>query len=372
MSDYKIISSDDHVMEPRDLWTSRAAPKFRERVPCVVRLDDGDDWWYTDGIKGLTLASGAQTGVRFDGNQSLSFNDTFDRIRPGGYDPDKRIEDMDSDGIDTSVLYPNQGCFLYMLPDTQLFNVIAEIYNDWLAEYCGGHRDRLKGIAIINLDDIGWAVKELERCKTLGHSGAMIPVFPPPGRGYNRPEYDPFWAAAQDLAMPLSLHEVTNRPGSVPELVDIETIGPEFLCNVDYWVRMSISQMIFGGVFERFPRLLVGSIEHELSWAASFLERLDYTYTQRAQLRHWHRFDEDMLPSDYFHRNVFLGFQEDALGIRLRDVIGTDCLQWGSDYPHIESTFPRSRQILDEILADCTDEEKAKIAGGNAARVYDF
>ena len=69
---------------------------------------------------------------------------------------------------------------------------------------------------------------------------------------------------------------------------------------------------------------------------------------------------------------MFLGFQEDGLGIRLRDVIGVDSLTWGSDYPHHESTFPRSRQILEEILVDCTEKEKAKIAGGNAARVYNL
>ena len=79
-----------------------------------------------------------------------------------------------------------------------------------------------------------------------------------------------------------------------------------------------------------------------------------------------------MLPSDYFHRNVFLGFQEDALGIKERHIIGVDNLHWGSDYPHQESTFPRTRQILEEILAECTEEEKAKIAGGNATRVYHF
>jgi predicted TIM-barrel fold metal-dependent hydrolase len=77
-----------------------------------------------------------------------------------------------------------------------------------------------------------------------------------------------------------------------------------------------------------------------------------------------------MLPSDYFHRNVFLGFQEDSLGIQLRNIIGVDKIMWGSDYPHVESTFPRSRQILGEILVDCTDKEKAQIAGGNAARIY--
>jgi predicted TIM-barrel fold metal-dependent hydrolase len=112
-------------------------------------------------------------------------------------------------------------------------------------------------------------------------------------------------------------------------------------------------------------------VENELSWAANFLDRLDYTYTQRT-IREgwWDRYIGDKLPSEHFHSNVFLGFQEDALGIRDRDIIGVDQLQWGSDYPHTESTFPRSQQILEEILTDCTAEEKAKIAGGNAARIY--
>ncbi len=91
---------------------------------------------------------------------------------------------------------------------------------------------------------------------------------------------------------------------------------------------------------------------------------------ERSAGRQSYQYKDDMLPSDYFRRNVFLGFQEDALGLRLRDIIGVETLQWGSDYPHQESTFPRSREILEEILADCTEEEKAKIAGGNAARVY--
>ena len=111
----------------------------------------------------------------------------------------------------------------------------------------------------------------------------------------------------------------------------------------------------------------------ELSWAPHFLDRLDYNYTQRFQDNlEGYRFKGDALPSDFFHSNVFLGFQEDALGIRDRHIIGVDQLQWGGDYPHEESTFPRSRQIIEEILADCTEEEKAKIAGGNAARVYNL
>ena len=185
-------------------------------------------------------------------------------------------------------------------------------------------------------------------------------------------EYDSLWSAAEDLEMPLSLHIATNRPGPGQQFGGSEEHNPveaSFMANVDHWVRMSLSDMVFSGVFERHPELQVGSVEMELSWIPHFLERIDYTYTQRIQ-RSSYRFKEAMLPSDYFRRNVFYSFQEDPLGIRLRDVIGVDSLLWGSDYPHIESTFPRTREILEEILADCTEKEKAKIVSENSARVY--
>jgi predicted TIM-barrel fold metal-dependent hydrolase len=130
--------------------------------------------------------------------------------------------------------------------------------------------------------------------------------------------------------------------------------------------------MIFNGVFERYPKLQVGSVEMELSWVPHFLDRMDYNYTQRAIEFAPYRFKGDLLPSDFFRSNVFLGFQEDGLGIRDRNIIGVDNLLWGSDYPHPESTFPRSREIIDEILAGCTEDEKAKIVGGNAARIYNL
>ena len=372
MGNYKIISSDDHIFEPSDMWTSRVEPSFKDRAPHIVRLDDGDDWWFTDGVKGITVASGSLTGNRFEGNDDLSWADQKEHVRPGAYDPDERIKDMDIDGIDSSVMYPNQGLLLFAVPDTNLLNELCRTYNDWLAELCSTHPKRLKGIAMINLDDIEWAVKEIERSSSLGLVGAMIPSYPKIGKNYDLSEYDPFWAAAQDTAMPLSLHLGSNRPNPGEEPIDLETVTSDWLCNVDFFVRMSLAQMILGGVFERYPKLQVGSIEHEIVWVVHFLERLDYTYTQRTFLPHWHRYKEDMLPSDYLHRNVFLSFQEDSSGIEMRDLIGVDSLLWGSDYPHVESTFPRSREILEEVLADCTDEEKAKITSKNVARVYNL
>ena len=318
------------------------------------------------------LSPGSQTGRRFEEPEKITRTDTFENVRPGGYIPEEHIKDMDIDGVDVSIVYPTAGLFLYGVPDSGLLTEIFRTYNDWLAEFCKPYPNRIKGIAMINVDDVKLGVKQLERCANMGLSEAMITVYPPEGRGYHLPEYDPFWATAQDLQVPLSLHIATNRPGTGQQFAITDSVRPSFLTNADHWVRMSLGDMIFNGVFERYPKLQVGSVEMELSWVPHFLDRLDYTYTQRARRDDWHRFKEDMLPSDYFHRNVTVGFQEDALGIQLRDIIGVDNLLWGSDYPHVESTFPRSREIIEDILAGCTEEEKAKIVGGNAARVYNL
>ena len=370
MPGYRIISSDNHVVEPPDLWQDRIESKFRERAPHTSREEDGD-WWYCDGLKMGTGFGfgGSQTGIRFEDPDDLVTGDRFENVRPGGYIPEEQIKDMDIDGVDLSILYPTLGLLLFKVPDSELLTAVFRTYNDWLGEFCQTSPKRLTGIAMVNVDDVQVSVKELERCRNLGFVGAMITVYPPEGRRYDSPEYDPLWAAAQELEMPLGLHAATNRFGSGEGDRDSNTRFAVAI-NQDHYVRMSLTDMIYSGVFERYPNLQVGAVEHEVSWAAHFLDRIDYNYDQRAHDRSVYRFKENMVPSDYFRRNVFIGFQEDALGIKLRDIIGVDSLMWGSDYPHHESTFPRSREILEEILRECTEEERAKIAGGNCARVY--
>ena len=379
MASGRVISSDDHVFEPADLWTSRVDKPFRDRAPRVIHRDEDDtDWWVCDGVIGISGGSGgSQMGKRFESPEQMRIGDTLEHVRLGAYLPEERLKDMDADGIDMALVYPTEGLLLYSVPDSTLLTALCAAYNDWLAEFCGAVPRRIKGIAMLDIDDIGSAIWELERCAKLGLVGAMISVYPAEEKSYDRPEYEPFWAAAEDLRMPLSLHAVTNRPATQSGDGDeaLRTLdGPidyAALANIDHWVRMSLARMILSGVFERHPKLQVGSIEQEVSWASHFIERLDYTYTQRPQSGGY-RYREDLLPSDYFHRNVFISFQEDAVGLRERQFIGVDNLMWGSDYPHFESTFPRSQQILAEILADCTEEEKAKIVGGNTARIYDL
>ena len=371
MSSYRVVSSDNHVMEPADLWTNRGESKFKDRMPYVERLEESD-WWICEGQKLMPVSSATQVGVRFEDPEKLTIVARSEDVRLGGYIPEEHVKDMDIDGIDVSILYPTVGLGLYsVVQDSELLTSMFRSYNDWVGEFCGTVPKRLKGIAMLNLDVVQEGVKELERCAKMGYVGAMIPVYPPVERPYDKPEYEPLWAAAQDLGMPLSLHINTNRPGAGQQFQDLDTMTATFFTNVDHWVRMSLGYLIFSGVFERYPKLQVGSIEMELSWVPHFLDRLDYNYTQRSsEFSRQYEFKGDALPSDFFHNNVFLGFQEDALGIEMRHRIGVDQLQWGADYPHPESTFPRSRQILEEILVDCTEEERAKIAGGNSARVY--
>ena len=365
MANSRVISSDSHVIEPEDLWTSRMPAKFRDRAPHIVSLEDAD-WWFCDGRKVMSLGIGAQAGVRFESPENIRNEARYEEVIPGGFIPGEHVKDMDAEAIDVGVIYPSIGFAMYnTVPDSELLTACFAAYNDWVGEFCGAYPKRLKGIAMLNVDDVQMAVEELERCVKMGHAGAMIPVYPPDQKRYCLPEYETLWAAAQDLGAPLSLHVATNRPN--PENFQERDRSSSSVSNFDRFVRMSLGDLILEGVFEGYPNLQVGSVENELSWAPHFLDRMDYTYVQRNRGR---RFKEDMLPSDYFHRNVFMSFQQDGVGIRLRDIIGVDNLLWGSDYPHPDSTFPRSQQILREILADCTEDEKAKIVGGNAARIY--
>jgi predicted TIM-barrel fold metal-dependent hydrolase len=346
--------------------------KFKDRAPRIVSREDGD-WWYCDGRKVVGTGPGSQTGRRFENPDELSRTDRFEHIRKGGYIPDERIKDMELDGVAAEVVYPTAGFLLYnMVEDGPLLSACFRSYNDWVAEFCNAYPARLKGVALINLDDVQEGVQELQRARKNGLVGVLITAYPRIDRPYSSPEYDPFWAAAQDLGMPLGMHIATYRPGpdQLHGFQDIDKLSEAFLSNADHWVRMALADMIFSGVFERYPRLKVGTVEQELSWIAHFLDRIDYTYTQRARRAQWRRFKGNELPSDFFHRNVFCSFQEDALGIRDRHIIGVDNLMWGSDYPHQESTWPKSRQILEKILGDIPEDEKTKIAGGNVARLY--
>src|SRR5215472_11474692 len=366
-----VLSSDSHVFEPPDLWQTRIHRAFRDRAPRIERINGGDHVVVEADqiLSGIGLISNA--GARFEAPETISAEGRFEDVLRGGYDPEQHLKDMELDGVAGEVLYPSQGLFYFKVADMGLMSAIFRAYNDWLADFCRADPARLKGIAMVNVDDVADGIAQLGRAAKMGFAGAMITEYPPEDRRYDQAEYEPFWAAAQALDMPLSLHTATRRQGKIRGTGEKTLRDASSRATKVFYPATSMCDMIFSGVFERYPNLKLAIVEFELAWVPHLLSSMDYTYRERHE-EALYRFKDGWRPSDFFHRNVLLSFQEDQVGIRLRDIIGVDNMMWGSDYPHSESTFPQSRQILAQILAGVPEDECAKIVGGNTARLYHF
>ena len=376
----KIISTDSHIFEPPDLWTKRIDVKFRDRAPHVV-YGEGDkpDYWFCDGNRLMSMAGGANAGVRFEGQGKLRQACKYTDVRPGSNEPSAKIKDMDADGIWGEALYPTVPLRLWRIPDSELFSANCRAYNDWLAEFCNAYPARLKGLAMVNVDDIHDGVQEMERAAKLGLAGVIITVGPPEGRSHDQQIYEPFWAAAQEAGMPIHLHQTTNRAqiqmasrtmGNVPFASVLSS--PAAMVTSSHWVQLALANMVFAGIFDRYPKLKAVSAHFEAGWAPHLMESLDFQYTQRGLSADYPRFRNQAVPSDFFGPNVLISFQEDAIAMHMRDVIGADALMWGSIYPHPDSTFPRSREILAKLMKDVPEEEQKKMLHDNAAMLYGF
>lgn len=370
MMDWPLISSDSHVIEPSDLWTKRIDRHYRDRAPRLVNEGDHDRWVADSHFQMGNLGIVGGAGVRFEQPEALSIQASYAGLRRGGFDPDARMIDLDREGVRLEILHSTVTSHAYRIPDAGLVGAIFGAYNDWLAEFCASHPTRLKGLALLNVDDVEATVAELERCAKLGMIGAMIPVSLGAARSYGEPAFDRLWAAACALAMPLTLHVGTQRWSANTVSVEQHTASVLNLINRDVEIRTTVADLILSGVVERFPALRLICSEYELSWVPHFLFRLDDYYDNRALGRHGHRFADNQRPSDLFRRNFYVSFQEDPYGLAYLDAIGPQAVLWGSDYPHTESTFPRSREILAGLLAQVPEARQKAITADNTARLY--
>jgi predicted TIM-barrel fold metal-dependent hydrolase len=371
-----MISADSHVIEPPDVWTARLVAEWGERAPQVRRDDDGNDWWYVDGHRTNSFAGGTQTGRRFVDPDALVLADRFENVRAGAYDPDRYVDENLTDGVIASVLYPTQQMQHYAVRNTALVDATCRAYNDWVAEFSAAHPQRLRGVAALNVDDIETAAVELERAAGQGLAAGLIPVGLPAGRTYADPTFDRLWAAAVAVDVPLSLHIGTYRANpdrqAAPVIPGAQAASAKpaqtAFATADHWVRQALGDIIFSGVFERFPRLRIVSAEHEVGWLPFFVERMDYTYTQRATKGH--RFAAGILPSDFMRQYVWAQFCEDPAAAAVAQSVGSDRLLWGSDYPHSEGLFPHSRDVFADRTAALDDAGRQRIATDNAAGLY--
>jgi len=363
---FPVYSADSHVIEPPQLWTSRIERKFQHWAPRVVRSEDTELWVVGDDIRMAVVGIQAQAGRRYataPDREKITKRGFYRDI--GDLDPDRYIKDLDVDGLAGALLFPSNAHQAYRCVAGDLLAAIARTYNDWVLEFCGTHPQRLKAVAMLDVDDLAAATAELERTVAAGATGALIPVLPRAGHRYDQPTYDRLWRTAEDLQIPLLMHVGGNQAvlGREP------TIDLVRHATKDLHVQASLAAMVLSGVFARHPRLRVGAVEFGASWSVYLMQQLDRVYTSA---RRPGSLPQGDLPSDHFRRNIFLSFQEDRAAMLWRQVIGVHNLLWGNDYPHAESTFPRSIEILRRDLRGVAVEDARRIAGDNTAEIFGF
>jgi len=358
---YFMVSTDGHVQEPSDLWRKRIDEKYRDRLPGVVVDSTGKQFQKTEGFRPLRLRD-----IKFEGEDLLR--------NQSGKTPQERLDDLAADGVDCEILFPNKGLTIWATPDAEFSQAMCRVYNDWAWEVFGAVNDRLSPMACVASADIDGAINEINRCAKLGFRGLSLPCKPvwgPPDHealNYNLPQFDPLWAAIQDVDLPITFHVSTGR--------DPRTSRGNGGAVINYAVHSlaptmePIANLCGSGVLDRFPKLVFGSVEAGIGWVAWALGALDEAYRKHHM---WVRPKLSRLPSEFFKSNGFATFQEDKAGLDTAREHGlVDNFMWANDYPHHEGTWPHSAAAIERTMTNLSDDERAKILGLNAARVFKF
>jgi len=368
METHKLISADSHVSEPTDLWVERTDKKYRDRAPRLVEnpKDRQGAYFYYEGYPLHPIGIGLGAGKSPEELAQFLTRGTYADARPGGWDPAERLKDNDLDGVEADVLYTTLGFRIFWLKDAGLQQDCFRVYNDWLAAYCSYAPARMAGLAMICLYDPKAGAHELERCAKLGLKGAMIWCSPPPEQPYSSAMYDPFWAAAQDMRLPVSLHSITGM-GRESQW----DFGDRYMraTVLSHEVERSFSVLIFSGVLDRFPELQIVSAENNCGWLPYYLQRMDRTFERG---RYAAGFKIQLKPSEYFRRQMHCTYIDDYVGVANRHFIGADRMMWSSDYPHQASSWPHSQEVVARDFKDASAEDRFKITRGNVAKLYGF
>ena len=364
-----LISSDSHVLEPSDLWTKGLPPAMRDRAPRVFYNEARGLWMVgCEEVTPQSITFSFVAGVDLDDLPEMH-KAGYAAARPGGWDPRARLDDMIVDGVSAEVLYPSLGLGMYWIQDPAFQEACFRVYNDWLIEYCSALPDRLIGIAMISMWNVDHAVAELRRCKDAGLRGALIWLRPPDSHSFMTTNNDAFWAAAHEMDMPVALHILTDF-GITKWRVETNPTGPyryKAVVNMQFEIEMALFDLIFSGVLERFPDLKLISVENEYNWLASLLVRMDKGHER---FRREVPLSLTMRPSDYVRRQVRLTFFNDAIGPLTLPYLGADLLMWSSDYPHQNSTWPHSRDVIARDLGQLPAEDREKLVSRNVIDLH--
>lgn len=374
VADY-VIDADVHVTPPPTFWREYLSPQFRARAPSVE--SDGEfDYIAFEGERRQVNLMQSQAGRDFDQFKNAG---KLSDMRVGGWMPFQRLADMDRDGIDKGVIF---GGGPLQTGDLDLYMDSFDAFNRWQSDFCADTDGRLFGAAFLPMVDVQHTISMMRAAKKRGDVAVNLPAFPQSidkftkkdsiwqamtgdqtgERQYRDPEFDPLWAAAVELDMPITFH----LGARVSRFKDKTNFLPDVVMGKPAMLEIP-AIMIYGGVFDRFPELRIGLIEAGVGWIPWAANYMDRTWFMQ---RHWTECAIKHPPSHYFDQNVYASFISDPIGVELRHHPGGKNIMWSSDYPHSETTFPHSHEVIADNFKGVPEAERDWIIAGCAKKFY--
>jgi len=371
IDDMILVSVDDHVVEPPDLFDGHLPASYADRAPRVVHKDDGTDVWWFEGQElpniGLNAVSGRPPEEY--GIEPTAFAD----MREGCYDIDRRIDDMNANGVLGSMCFPSFPQFCGQLfarsEDKELALALVRAYNDWhVDEWCGTHPGRFIPLALPVLWDPELAAAEVRRMAAKGCHAVTFSENPEKlgHPSFHNEHWDPFWKACEDEGTVVCLHigsssqlVITSIEAPINVMISLQPMN----------IVQAAADLLWSRVLQQFPHLRFALSEGGIGWIPYFLERVDYVYKNH---RAWTGHDLGMLPSELFRERIVTCFIDDAFGLENRHHLNLDLVTWECDYPHSDSTWPNSPELLAESLEGIPDDEVDAITHRNAMRIFQY
>jgi predicted TIM-barrel fold metal-dependent hydrolase len=372
MNDMILVSVDDHLIEPEDMFLKHMPTRFLDRAPSVRRGSSGAHHWQIEGKRAPGLGLNAVVGRP---KEEYGFEPVaYDHVRRGCYDVDARIEDMDANGVLGSICFGSfpgfGGARFQHMDDKELALATIRAYNDWhIHDWCGKHPGRFIPLALLPLWDASLAVAEVERMSKLGCHAIAFPENPAAIGlpSLHHPCWEPLWAVCERNAVVICCH--IGSSGNAPYASDDSPIDA-WITSMPISIASAASDWLFAGFWKRYPGLRMALSEGGIGWIPYFLERADYTYRHHAA---WTRSDfGGELPSDVFRRHVITCFIDDEFGLRNRQDIGIDSICWEADYPHSDATWPNSPETLWQGMRPLPKGDIDRITHLNAMRAFSY
>ena len=377
-SNARLMSADDHLIEPPHLWVDRVPARYRDSCPRVVRVDGRDTWEYNGERTYIPMGScRALPGHPEEGYPPAPGTANFDEIRPGCYDPVERIKDMDIDGVWGQLCFPNYARFaghrfFLNVQDPDLGLACLQTYNDYLLdEWCAVDRERLSGAAILPLYDIDLAVAELDRVLVKGAKAVAFSENPTvlglPS--VHTEHWEPLWARVAEAGIPLCMHigsssRMMTTSADAPPTVLVSLNGVNSMMAAVDW--------LLSGILERYDINVILS-EGGAGWIPYILERADKAFHDK-RIKPNEAIGQTakaltVPPSELFKRHMYVCLVDEYFALRSLADIPVDNLLWEGDYPHGDGLWPNNRTYLEKALADVSDEDATKIVQTNLQKL---